>query len=122
MTCVEEEEVNVVIVSVSSMKEDAFIYGLTCTLRKAGVRLLWIVTKGGAKAAELSEAWKHAPCCDVGLTIFNLNDVMTNGWVCDIALKTSIQNLVTVAKGKCLVESRFFVNSAAFYPNLRTDC
>ena len=111
VTCSKEEEqkkeIDVVIVSDSSLKEDAFIYGLACTLRKAGIRLLWIVTKGGAKAAELCEAWKHSPPCDIGLTIFNLNDVMTNGWVCEIALRDSIQSLVSVSKEKCSVSPRF---------------
>ena len=126
VTCSKEEEqkkeIDVVIVSDSSLKEDAFIYGLACTLRKASIRLLWIVTKGGAKAAELCEAWKHSPPCDIGLTIFNLNDVMTNGWVCDVELRDSIQNLVSVSKEKCSASSSFFVNSASFYPGLRPDC
>jgi hypothetical protein len=63
-----------VIMSDSSCNETGFRYGLTCVLRNAGIFVLWMVCKGGAKAKDLTIAWTKAPHADIGLTIYNLND------------------------------------------------
>ena len=106
----------------STLREHAFIYGLACVLRQAGIRLLWVVTKDGGCAADLRETWGKAPACDFGLTIWNLNDVTRNGWVCDAALRDEIGLLVAAAKPNCRLQSSFVVNHPGFFPDLRPDC
>jgi hypothetical protein len=110
-----------VIITDSSCDANGFRYGLTCVLRQAGIFVLWLVCKKGAKAKDLSVAWDKAPPADIGLTIYNGNDVTTN-WMWDDSIGDDIRDLVNAASRKCGKQSLFFVNHAAFYPDLRPDC
>jgi hypothetical protein len=110
-----------VIISDSTCDETGFRYGLTCVFRQAGIFVMWLACKGGAKAKDLTMAWLKAPRADFGLTIYNCNDVMTN-WLWEDAFADDVKELFLTAQGKCNCKSFFYVNSAALYPALRRDC
>jgi hypothetical protein len=95
-----------VIISDSTCDETGFRYGLTCVFRQAGIFVLWLVCKGGAKAKDLSMAWVKAPRADFGLTIYNCNDVMTN-WLWEDAIDDDVKELYLTAQQKCACRSFF---------------
>jgi hypothetical protein len=109
-----------VIISDSTIIETGFRYGLTTVLRHAGIVVLWMVCKGGATAKELTVAWTKAPHADIGLTIYNVNDVMVN-WLWDAGLEDDIKQMVKASEDKCSQQSLFFVNDARFYPGLKSN-
>ena len=95
-----------VIVSDSSCEPSGFRYGLTAVLREAGIFVVWTFVKLGAKAKELALAWEKAPGVDIGLTIYNGNDLLTNNW--ERSLADDVNALVEAAKEKCKYQSLFF--------------
>ena len=61
------EEKHVVIVSDSTLKSPAVIYGLQCKVREyagANLRLLWIAAVPGGGAKYLADTWIKAPYRD----------------------------------------------------------
>jgi hypothetical protein len=95
-----------VIISDSTCDETGFRYGLTCVFRQAGIFVMWLACKGGAKAKDLTMAWLKAPRADFGLTIYNCNDVMTN-WLWEDAFADDVKELFLTAQGKCNCKSFF---------------
>ena len=110
-----------VVISDSSCGETGFRYGLTCAFRQAGIFVLWLVCKGGAKALDLCQAWSKSPRADFGVTIYNCNDVTTT-WLWEVAFANDVTELVLTAKLKCSCKSFFYVNNARLYPDLRPEC
>ena len=115
------EMVTMVVVSDSSIDAAGFRYGLTCVLRDAGIFVAWIVLKPGARAKDLVTAWQNAPLVHVGLTLYNLNDVITAKYRLEEELSGDLMELVAEAEKKSQWSSFIFVNEGALYPDLRCD-
>ena len=60
---------NVVAIGDSTLQLAGVMYGIACVLRKLGCNLLWFVSKSGAGAQELKQAWEDAPPYHWGLTV-----------------------------------------------------
>ena len=69
--------------------------------------MLWMVCKGGGKAKDLSIVWDKAPQADIGLAIYNANDLTTN-WLWDVSIGNDITELVVAASRKCIQRPVFF--------------
>ena len=92
-------------------------YGVTMLLRSAGLAPLWVVSIPGAKVDDLASAWESAPECDLGLTIFNGNDFLSDQvWNSDI--EEGLRHLSARAIGACTSKHFFFLNDPAFFPDL----
>ena len=107
-----------VIISDSNCDQPGFRYGLACVLREAGIFVLWTVCRSGAKAKELEEAWEKAPQCDIGLTVYNANDV-TKEWLWPESLSADISGMVVAARQKCARKQADV--SVVFYSKARSD-
>lgn len=110
----------VVVISDSTLQLPGVMYGLSCELRKFGVHLIWLVSKSGAGAEELRDAWRDAPRCHWGLTVMNMNDGMKHEpWGLSDEDLEHVKELGGVAASKCETRHEVFINDAGFYPDLR---
>ena len=102
-----------VLVSDSSINEDAFLIGFLAKLRKAGVFVLQVCVQNGARATDLSLAWHQAPTADFGLTIYGGNDFLwRNTW--DEQIDSEVLNPCDLSQQKTK-KSIFCMNNAAFF-------